>query len=72
MNLSSVSKAIAGGVITAVMAELAKFGFQPKGASASALSVIITAVVAYVVGHVAVYFAPSNVSADANPKNFGQ
>ena len=64
MNLSTVSKAIAGGIVGLVIAEAAHFGFQANGAQASALSVIVTGLVGYVVAHLAVYFAPANT-----PKN---
>lgn len=59
-NLSSISKAIAGGVVTALVAEFAHFGFQPNGASVDALGVIVTAVIAYLLGHAVVYFSPAN------------
>lgn len=60
MDLSQFSKAIAGGVITALVAEAARFGFHPRATTISAVSVIVTAIVSYVIGHVAVYFAPAN------------
>lgn len=60
MNLSSMSKAIAGGVVTAVVAELARFGWHPNGAVVTAGGVIITAVVGYVLGHVVVFLSPAN------------
>lgn len=57
---STVSKAIAGGIVGLIIAEAARFGFQPNAAAASALSVLVTALVGYVVGHLVVYFAPAN------------
>jgi hypothetical protein len=60
MDLSPLYKAIAGGAVTAVVAELAHFGFQPNASTVTALGVIVTAVVGYVIGHVVVYFAPRN------------
>lgn len=60
MDLSTVSKAIAGGVVTALVAEAAKFHFQPKATTVSAVSVVLTAVVGYLLGHLVVYFAPKN------------
>lgn len=58
--LSSVSKAIAGGIVAAIVALLARYGFQPDPATVTALGVIVTAAVGYVLGHLAVYFAPKN------------
>lgn len=60
MNLSAVNKAIAGGIVGLIVALVARFGWQPDAPTLSAISVIVTAVVGYVVGHVAVYLAPSN------------
>ncbi len=60
MDLSSVSKAIAGGVVGLVVAEAARYGFQTSAPVVTALGVVVTALVGYVVGHVAVYLAPKN------------
>lgn len=60
MNLSNISKAIAGGLVGIIVAEAAHFGWQPDGPTLDALSVIITGIVGYAVGHVVVYFAPRN------------
>jgi hypothetical protein len=60
MDLSSMSKAIAGGVVGLIVAEAARFGFQPDAVTVSALGVVMTAIVGYVAGHVVVYFAPKN------------
>lgn len=59
-QLSTMNKAIAGGIITAVVGELARFGFQPKGNSLTVLSAIVTALVSYAIGHLVVFFAPKN------------
>jgi hypothetical protein len=60
MDLQSISKAIAGGLVGAVLTVLAHYGFQPSGATVTALGVVVTAVVGYVVGHIVVYLAPAN------------
>jgi hypothetical protein len=60
MNLSNISKAIAGGLVAVLVGEAARYGFQPSGEVVSAIGVIITALVSYVAGHAAVYFAPKN------------
>lgn len=59
-TISSISKAIAGGIVGLVVAEAARYGFQPDAPTVTALSVLVTGLVGYVVGHVAVYFAPKN------------
>lgn len=61
-DLSTISKAIAAGLTTAVVAELARYGFQVHPATVTALGIVLTAVVGYVVGHVAVYLAPKNTT----------
>jgi len=58
--MESVSKAIAGGLVGLVVAEAARYGFQANPETLNAVSVLVTAIVGYVVGHVAVYFAPRN------------
>lgn len=60
MELSTISKAIAGGIVAVLVGEAARYGFQPSGEVISAAGVIVTALVSYVAGHVAVYFAPRN------------
>lgn len=62
MDLSSISKAIAGGIVGAVLAVFAHYGFQPDGATVTALGVIVTALVGYIVGHIAVFVAPKNAT----------
>lgn len=60
MDVSTVSKAIAGGLVGLVVALVGRFGWQPDAPTISALSVVVTALVGYGVGHLAVYFAPAN------------
>lgn len=60
MNLSTISKAIAGGIVGLLVAEAARFGWQPDAPTVTAVSVIVTGLVGYVVGHLVVYFAPKN------------
>lgn len=60
MEISKVSKAIAGALITMLVAYLAKHGFTLDPVVSDALQVIVTAFVTAVVGYVAVYWAPKN------------
>lgn len=60
MDLSAINKAIAGGITAAIVAVLARYGFQPHTDTITALGVIITALVGYVVGHIVVYLSPAN------------
>ena len=60
MDLSTISKAIAGGTVSAVVALGARYGFHASPEVLDALSVLVTAVAGYVVGHVVVYLAPAN------------
>ena len=60
MDLASISKAIAGGLVGLVIAEGAHFGFQPDAPTKSALAVVVTALVGYLLGHLVVFFAPKN------------
>jgi len=60
MDASSFSKAIAGGIVGLIVAEAAHFGWQPDTPTVTAIGVIVTGVVGYVVGHLVVYFAPKN------------
>lgn len=60
MNLSNISKAIAGGLVAILVAEAARYGFQPSNEVVSAVDVLVTALVSYIAGHAAVYFAPKN------------
>jgi hypothetical protein len=53
MDLSPISKAIAGGLVTALVAELARYGFHVAPVYVDAVGVLVTGVIAYVVGHIA-------------------
>jgi uncharacterized membrane protein YeaQ/YmgE (transglycosylase-associated protein family) len=59
-DLSTISKAIVGGVVGAVIAVCARYGLHPSAGAVSILSVVVTVLVGYVAGHVAVYLAPPN------------
>lgn len=59
-EISTISKAIAAGVISAVVGVAAKYGFHPSNEVITASGVLVTALVSYIVGHVFVYFAPKN------------
>jgi GH25 family lysozyme M1 (1,4-beta-N-acetylmuramidase) len=58
----TVSKAIAGGVTSMILTVLARYGFDVGSQNVTLLGIAITAVVAYAIGHVVVYFAPRNVT----------
>lgn len=60
MNLAPVSKAIAGAIVTALVALLAKYSIVLDPEVSSAVGVIVYAVVAAVIGYIGVYFAPKN------------
>lgn len=60
MDFSPFYKAIGGGIAGLIIAEAARFGFQPDGPTASALSVVVTALTGYILGHALVYFSPKN------------
>jgi hypothetical protein len=60
MDISSITKAIAGGLSSLLIAELARYGFQPHSDTITAIGVIVTGIVAYIVGHVVVYLSPAN------------
>lgn len=59
-DLSTISKAIAGGLVALVVGEAARYGFHPQAETVTAAGVVITAVVSYVVGHLVVFLAPKN------------
>lgn len=59
-DLSTISKAIAGGLTAAIVGVLARYGFHPQSETVTALGVIVTALVSYVAGHILVYLAPKN------------
>ncbi len=65
MAFTNFDKAIAGGVTSALVGELARFGFHPQATTISAVGVILTAVVGYAIGHLAVYFKNNKVVSDA-------
>lgn len=58
--LAPISKAIAGGVVAAIVACLARFGFHASAETLNAVNVVVTAIIGYAAGHAAVYFAPKN------------
>lgn len=60
LDLATISKAIAGGVVGAIIAVLAHYGFKANAPTVTALGVLVTALVGYVAGHVVVYLAPPN------------
>lgn len=60
MDLSNISKAIAGGLVAVLVGEAARYGFHPSNEVVTAVGVVVTALVSYAVGHVVVYFAPRN------------
>ena len=60
MDISNYYKAIAGGIVTAITAEVARFGFHPKQASITWATGLVTAIISYVVGHLVVYLSPAN------------
>lgn len=59
-NIASVSKAVAGGIVTSVTAFFARYGFHPTLAQLSVAAVILTVMIGYIIGHVIVYAAPKN------------
>lgn len=60
MQLSNVSKAIAGAVVATLIALLAKYNVVLDVEQSAAVTVLINGVIAAVLGYVAVYFAPKN------------
>jgi hypothetical protein len=60
LNLASMSKAIAGGLVSAIVLELGRYGFHPGPEVITAAGVVGTAVVGYVIGHLVVFLAPAN------------
>lgn len=55
MNVTNQDKAIVAGLVAAVGAVVARFGWQPNGEAVNLLNVVLTALVPYAVAHVAVY-----------------
>lgn len=60
MQLSNVSKAIAGGIISALVGVFARYGFPVDPHVLDAAGIVITAIISYVLGHIYVYLAPKN------------
>lgn len=54
--ITPFDKAIVGGILAAITAEAARYGWRPSGQAVSLISVILTAAVPYVLAHAAVYF----------------
>lgn len=59
-DLATISKAIAGGLVAALVGLAARYGFHPHAETITAVGIIVTALVSYVAGHVVVYLAPKN------------
>lgn len=62
MDLSSVSKAIAGGLAAVVISYFARHGVNLSPVVTDAGNTLLVALVSYAVGHLAVYFAPKNTT----------
>lgn len=60
MKLSSVSKALAGALVTMLVAYLMKHGITLEPTVTSSLTVVVEAAVSALGGFLAVYFAPKN------------
>lgn len=60
MELSKVSKAIAGALVTMLTAYLVKHGVTLEPVVINAISTLAEALVTALVGYLAVYFAPKN------------
>ncbi len=54
--LTPFDKAIVSGLSAAILSEAARFGWQPNGQAVSILSLVLTALVPYVIAHATVYF----------------
>lgn len=59
-DLSPINKAIAGGLVAALVAVAARYGFHPQATTVTAVGVIVTALVSYIAGHLVVFLAPKN------------
>lgn len=66
LDLASISKAIAGGLVGLLVALAARYGWQPDAPTVTAVGVIVTALVGYLVGHVVTYIAPANKNKGIN------
>jgi hypothetical protein len=60
MDLSPISKAIAGGLVTLVVSFVAHYGWTLSPVVHDAVASISLAAVSYLVGHIVVYLAPKN------------
>lgn len=60
MDLATISKAIAGGLVTLVVSWLARYGFTLSPVVNDAVTSIALALATYLVGHIVVYLAPKN------------
>lgn len=58
--LKTVSKAVAGAVVAAVVGLAARYGFNADQTTKDALEVLVTALVSAAVGYMGVYWAPKN------------
>lgn len=58
--LQTVSKALAGAAVAAIVALAARYGFEADETVQNALEVIATALVAAITGFIGVYLAPKN------------
>ena len=58
--LQTVSKAIAGAIVGAIIALAARFGFNTDETTANALDVIVTIILGTATGYVGVYLAHKN------------
>lgn len=54
--MTPFDKAIIGGITATLLAEAARYGFQPTPQDVTTLGVILTALVPYVITHAAIYF----------------
>lgn len=60
MDLGTISKAIAGGLVTLVVSWLAHYGLTLSPVVNDAVASIALALVTYLAGHLVVYLAPKN------------
>lgn len=55
-NPATSAKAFAGGLTALIVSEVARFGFHPGAQSISAINVIVTGLVSYLIAHLAVWW----------------
>lgn len=60
MDLSQISKAVAGGIAAVLVAYFAKHGVNLSPIVTDAGNTLLLVVVSYVVGHLVVFLAPKN------------